>query len=266
VEIFEKYGWHFREHLNWASDDHVDAVDGIEVFGDSASHCIPEIVKLLSDEETCHRAAWALGRIGKSAIPALTNALSSPDVLFRLSVLDAIYCLGTNGGPAIPALIACLEDRNAEVQRFAANSLGWIHQYPQFTLPALTACLSNENSEIRGVALTAIGEFESAAKPLLPVVLDAMKDSDEGVRQIAAETAHAIEPDTVPLFLAQLINTNPNVREAAAYGLENYGNGDARVVHALTNLLNDESAAVREQAALALKANNLPSGKKPAAP
>jgi len=220
----------------------------------------------LTDSNTCWPAANALALIGKSAIPALTNALATPDSQLKIWILNAIAPLGTNGGQAVPALINCLQDSNAVVQSLAASRLGLIHQAPEISIPALTACLSNTNSQFRSSLLRAIGLFELEAKPALPAVLALMGDSEKSVRRNAAILLTQIDPNSAKLFLSQIADLDPKVREAVAFGLEISGSGDESVPSALTRLLNDDVDAVRKQAAVALQAYDRVRAKKPASP
>ena len=65
-----------------------------------------------------------------------------------------------------------------------------------------------------------------------------------------------IEEDVVAMLVERLGMDKPEIREAAALGLQHRGKGDSRAVTALTSALLDKDSNVRKQVAQALKAND----------
>jgi len=262
LNFCRRHNWRQPALLRPAWKDQNAAALALSELGESASSHVSEIAKHLSDYDTSLLVAPVLVSIGQRAIPALTNALATPDAAIRINIAFALRRLGPNAGTAIPTLIACLYDRDYRVRSSAATALGNINQEPQIVLPALAVCLSQSDPVTQHNALEAIGQFKEAASSVLPDVLRAMQDPEKNVRFSAAKCITRIIPDPVALFVSQLDDFDPKMRETTAFGLQLCGKGEQRVVTALTVLLQDENDAVRSQAEEALKANRLSREKK----
>jgi HEAT repeat protein len=106
-------------------------------FGPEAIPAVPALVRVLSDrnvrsgERDCHRpweqtvadlAAEALVKIGRPAVPALIEALASPDEPVRFMAATVLGKIGAPAASAAPALAACVRAEQNEVGR---KHLAW---------------------------------------------------------------------------------------------------------------------------------------------
>ena len=89
---------------------------------------IEKLIKQLRDqnEEVRWDAGYALGQIGKDAVPALVQALQDQNSQVRGSAAVALGEIGEGAVDAGPTLIQALKDPDAKVRANAAMALGEI--------------------------------------------------------------------------------------------------------------------------------------------
>src|SRR5262249_27041180 len=109
------------------------AASAIAVLGRDAEDALPQLLASLkttrfggSEYTTPFRFALALGRIGKSAIPGLREALRGTSVGERETAACALGHIGPDAKDAVPDLILALSDPNERVRHEAAAALGKI--------------------------------------------------------------------------------------------------------------------------------------------
>jgi hypothetical protein len=86
-------------------------------------------------------AADALGRIGRAAVPALTQELQSPDATVRLKSVEVLGRMGDDAQEAVPQLVELLDDPDPAVRKAAARTLGQIGPAARDAVPALMRTL-----------------------------------------------------------------------------------------------------------------------------
>lgn len=86
-------------------------------------------------------AAVALSRIGEPAVPALVEALKSPDPNVRQQAADTLARIGPAAANAVPALTALLEDPDPRVKKSAVRALGQIGPAAATAVPSLMRAL-----------------------------------------------------------------------------------------------------------------------------
>src|SRR5262249_14876800 len=86
-------------------------------------------------------AADALGRIGQTAVPSLSDSLADPDPMVRLQSCRALAYMGAQAKDAVPALIRSLNDSEIAIREGAADALGQIGQPATPAIPALMQML-----------------------------------------------------------------------------------------------------------------------------
>jgi hypothetical protein len=91
-----------------------------------------------SEQET---AADALGRIGQPAVPALVEALKSPQADVRVKAAEVLARMGTGAKDAAPQLTVALDDPDERVRKTATRALGMIGQEAAPAVPALMRSL-----------------------------------------------------------------------------------------------------------------------------
>ncbi len=235
-----------------------------------------------NDLRACERAAEALVRIGKPAVPALTEALKdsrwwvrryAAKVIGRIGkpavpalieiVKDSLFvpkgvkdALVETGGPAVPALIDILKDKK----------LWWIHDDVAGILgdigdtramPALVDALKYKDSKVRYYAVLAIGDIAKKNPGNIPEVtrvifalVNALDGRDGGVRCSALGAIAKIGTPAFPALIEMLKDKKWWVRRDA---VEIFGRmGDTRAMPALVDALKDKKWWVCRDAAEAL--------------
>jgi HEAT repeat protein len=211
--IFEKIA---KNHPNYDWKDVVSAL-------------IKAIKDFEGESELHESAEYALVEIGKSAVPALIDALKDETYWVRWRSAEA---LGEIAGKkpnydlreAIPALIEALKDVDGDVKEQAAWALGNIGVNDE-QLETILGMLINEGSDGAAEALGEIGDSRA-----VPVLIDALKDENSGVQNSAAGALGKIgDVSAVPALIDALNNKNWRMQYRAAWALGNIGVNDEQL-------------------------------------
>lgn len=177
---------------------------------------ITEQLTVLFDQSEASRlnAAYRLGSFGKSAVPALIEALyteSTTSLEANLtaqhtnpSELYAGHALASVGEPAVPALIDTLEAKDWWVRAAAADILGDIGLAAHAAVPALGASLQDESEWVRRNAVESLGTIGRCAQSAVPNLARVLTDESERswVRHNAALALARMGSEAVPAISA----------------------------------------------------------------
>lgn len=129
----------------------------IDGGGACASDPLPTLVNALRDTEAARKNALdALERLGRAAVPALSDAMNSPDAHVRSAVAWTLGRMGTKAGTAWESLARALEDPDADVRRASAWALGRIGAEARKAAPALVRALEDPSADVRSAVSTAL--------------------------------------------------------------------------------------------------------------
>ncbi len=202
--------------------------------GGNSSHkgSAPEHIEALrsESESACLNAAYALGAIGASAVPALIDTLQVESESVRR---NASYALSTIGEPAVPALIAASSDKNGWVRASAVDTLGDIGLSAQQAISVLIKGLQDESEEVRRNAAEALGIVGQSSSTGVPALVRALHDADEWVRRnasLALARMGSYAKDAVPVLKAALRDENQYVRANVAHTLHQIGTPETKEV------------------------------------
>lgn len=143
-------------------------------MGTNAAPAAPALSRLLAMERvprpfrTPPSAAFALGKIGPSAIPEIARLLEDPDPSVRMNALMAFSFMGKSGRSAIPNLIRVLSDENTEVRHTAALTLASVGAERDQIVAALSDCLTAEDIYMRSAAAAHLREIAPEQTWLIP--------------------------------------------------------------------------------------------------
>jgi HEAT repeat protein len=101
---------------------------GLSKLGPAAAPAVPALIDALKSPQTLVRqnAALALGEVGpgaKAAVPALAEALRDREWVVRRQAAVALGRLGPDARPAVPALERLTRDANSLVSKAAREAL-----------------------------------------------------------------------------------------------------------------------------------------------
>ena len=240
------------------------AIGAIAALGPEAPEAIPVLIDRLDSRksrgrrerdvrQSGMRTAYALSRIGATAVPPLIQALGETDDSLRAGAAHALGGIGPAAHDAIPALIKNLANNQDYVRDETAQALGLIGSDAG---PALVAALQDSEARRRAGAATALAQmdppFRDGAKEIEQT---ASKENDPAVRAalLAALPRSGVAPDhCVALLLPAVTGEDENLRHAALNALLGASAMRPVAVPKLAALLKDKNPAVREHAARAL--------------
>jgi len=158
--------------------------DALAVYGPRAKDAVPDLMRMLSqDESSTSAAARALGAIGpaaEAAIPALGRVLSlRPNN-------GAGYALARIGKAGLPALISVLKDQRTEARQEAVCALSLFTPEDDAAVTGLIAALDDRSEIVRNFAAQGIGMMGPDAKAAVPALIARLSDPDEAVRSWTA--------------------------------------------------------------------------------
>ncbi|MCL4177695.1 MAG: HEAT repeat domain-containing protein [Verrucomicrobia bacterium] len=167
----------------------------------------------------------------------------------RLAAATALALFGAEA-PVDP-LLEALRDPDRQLASRVATALGGCGAA---AVPGLTAALQDPDPEIRRLACYALSQIRRPAAPAAAHLAHLLSDSDFQLMASAAHALTTIGPAAIPHFIQALDHPEPRVREKAAFSLSQFRSSATNAVPALERLVDDEDAAVRWHADLALRA------------
>lgn len=251
----------------------LEALEGQARGGDAAAAA--RLVELLavSENHLNARVYKIVLELGPQVVPALLEAVASPDTEQREHVIAALGTLGAKaaveplgrvlGDPAlgrryvaawalgeigstdaVPVLIGALEDDNAEVRRFATRALIKLNQA---AVEPLIAYLGRAGQEGEAAAVRALGDIGDLRA--LPALLGLAGGSNRG--EVFLALGKLKDARAQQALAAGLADEDWRVRMNAAMALGPLGG--AEVAPALERSLEDEVHVVREWSARSLE-------------
>lgn len=231
------------------------------------------------------QAQRQLIKLGPSAVPVLTNAMSHKDKDVRCSAAEAIGKIGRGTEAAIPKLADALSDSSPEVRANAAEALGRIPGSGNVAIPVLMKCVKASISAGKGKkrspeelphafstltsrdleiavlrrSIEAFGNIghESKIATSLLVAIVSDKNLDRSVRTAAEESLPLVDADpdiAIPVLLAALSKEEDDkeVRGEAANALGRFAISGENVITALMDSAGDAEHVVRIKSVSAL--------------
>jgi HEAT repeat protein len=137
---------------------------------------------------------YALGRIGKNAVPALIDLLRSTNNDVSRTARGCLGNIGPAAQAAVPVLVQFINDTNRIVRVGTMMALGRIHMDGALVVPILITNLTKSNAVLPTTIVT-LGQFGEQAKPAVPTLLQFLNDDNEYVRVEATNALKAIDPE-----------------------------------------------------------------------
>jgi HEAT repeat protein len=153
-------------------------------------------IHLHTDEEYHSMACfgfYALGPVGKDAVPDLIKLLDGTNRQFRGEAADCLGNIGPEAKAAVPSLIRFINDQDRIVRWDTTLNLSKIHMRPELAVPALISNLSVTNV-ILSTTIDALGSFGDNAKPAVPILLTFLNNEKDNVREATTNALKTIDP------------------------------------------------------------------------
>jgi HEAT repeat protein len=205
------------------------------------------------------RAARALARQGKRAVPALAEALRDPDPERRRQAIWVLRDIGPEARPATPALVAALADAGevygVSIPDCARAALGQIGPAARSAVPALTRNLRAPDAHTRFMAADALVRITGRTRRYLPFILDLLADQDWEVRReafLSLERTGPAAEAAVPRLIEILKDPEDELQHFAASALAHIGRSAGEVVPLLIAMVGEGAWHLRLTAIYAL--------------
>jgi HEAT repeat protein len=209
------------------------------------------LIRCLADADDGLRwqAAFALGKIGGPAIPALLAALDSPVLWVQRAALDALAGITPAVVEAVPdvrrlaasapnelrpgclaalvrltgdinaglsGLVALLASTDVEQCREAIERIGELQYLALNLAPTVEQCLSHQSAAVRATAALALGRIGAKNATAIDGLIARLKDVDGEVRANAGIALAALGAAAIPALPAlNVMQADPERRPAA---------------------------------------------------
>jgi HEAT repeat protein len=221
---------HGREHMQELIDllpDHDSEISygaalSLGLMGPAAGAALPDLIDQLTNPDITDVVVDSIMNI-TDQWPDIFSQLAHSKVAFVRSVGARAFGLCQRSNVAIPELVVLLGDADQSVVLAACQALLWYPSDAAPAVPALRRLLAHENALLRESAVTSL---ELLAK------------------HAGRDTAQALRP--------LLGDSEPRVRSAAINALVKISPKDYTLVGSLADMLEDDEAVVRVNAAFAL--------------
>jgi HEAT repeat protein len=237
--------------ISATSSDRQIAAQALGRMGRSAEPAIPDLIRAMQDQnhDVQEAAAQALGQIGRESVPALIFALKDQSPKVRAAAAHGLVHVGPSATRAVPDLIRALGDNDRHVRDFAMRALGTIGGD---AVGDLIRVSNTPNPEVRENAAKALAQI---GQPSVPGLLANLVDDSPEIR---ASAAHALghvgyrvpSKELLDALIRSLHDPDIQVRNAAVQAFVNVGQ---KAVPSLIESLNDQAPDVRSLAANSLE-------------
>jgi len=216
------------------------------------------------DAKTRRAAAFALSRLGKSAIP-FVNSLQTllqqdKDVSVRSACASSLGDLGPMAANEIVPILIKSIDREKElvVRRALALALGKVGEQASVSEPLLRKLLEEPDAGLRQNAAWALGQLGQAAEPAIPRLMTALNDQQASVRAEVAQSLGNLGPlasEAVPFLTRSLTDSDSHVQEQCIIALRRMGPLAASAIASLLTLAESPKAeaSLRQSALITIE-------------
>jgi HEAT repeat protein len=215
---------------------------------------VPALIKALREHPDAGGVVVALGRVGPSAVPAPVELLKgNKDVRVRSGAVQALGQLGDDGAAGVPALVQALDDADIQVQQSACKALRSVEVFSKNAVPVLLQRLKHKDPATRtSAALTlgcVVGQPAVARKRMS--VVDGSDFLDAGlVKNVVRTEVGPLAKVAVPHLVELLADPVADVRTGASHALFIIGWEAKAAVPALKKAMNDEELPIAQAMAL----------------
>lgn len=137
---------------------------------------------------------YALGPMGKDAVPSLIKLLKSNRPYIQNPAGDCLGNIGPAAKAAVPVILPFINETNRIVRWDATIILGRIHSEPALVVPVLMRNL-NPTNVILSTTIFALGQFGKDAEPAVPALLQCLSNNNEFVRINTTNALKQIDPE-----------------------------------------------------------------------
>jgi len=188
------------------------AIKGFTILGTNAEPAVPQMAKLMDNDETVLQATEALALVGPKGFSVLTNALVSDNPSKRACAASALT--NSSGDPKLVTqlILPLLHDKEAGVRASAAQSLAG--RDPGQVVSALIPLLDDHDNETRQNTILTLGTYGPAAKAAGPKLLAIYTNAPD---DLLFQSLKTIDMDSAVKAEEFFMNTGPLNQTRHAY-------------------------------------------------
>lgn len=228
-----------------------------EAFVAMGSNAVPTLRALISSRDPLYEKTFLqqARRIPLAARQYLFQKLKpGRSVEYRIGAIRAAGVLGETAVAALPELVAALTETNSQVRWVAAQA---IHSLGPQGIAALTNILTNTNTDVRHSAIYGLGEAGTNALPAASALILATLDTNLNIRASTYYSLSRIGRPALPLAIEMAAtHTNNAIRNAAFHSLIVLLPNPVRVPHSLL-IASTNTADIRRLAILTLSRSRI---------
>jgi HEAT repeat protein len=157
---------------------------------------LPALIDSFEDHNVRLGASKAIATLGKSAVPALIEAVSSDDVDVQIWSVYTLGLIGPDASVAAAAVAVGLHSQDTNLRAAAARSLGRIGASDQQTVDLLGKAATDDDTRVRRWSVVALGQLGPSAAAAIPQLIDTL--NDQPVRKEAIHALIQIGTPAVP--------------------------------------------------------------------
>lgn len=224
------------------------------------------------DAKTRRAAAFAMGKLGKHALPYIGTLkmllLHDQEVSVRSACATSLGELGSlAAGEIAPGVIQSFEnEKQISVRRALALALGKVADQAGSAEPLLRKALADRDAALRQNATWSLGQLGKAAEPAIAALMTVLNDPEAGVRAEAAQALGNLGPlaeESISSLQRALADRDARVQEQAILSLRRMGPLAATSIASLLTVAETTKAETRlRQAALITIESIWPTGLK----
>ena len=183
------------------------------------------------------------GAAAKPVVPELVKLLTDDDATTRVNTAVALWKIDRHP-KAVPALLEMLQRGTSPEPYLAAMALGQMQPEAAAVAPGLIAALHSSDGDVRRAAARSLGKLGKAAFPAWP--REGPRRPRSGSPALVIEAIGLMGSEAVNPLIAALKDKSPQVRRAAARGLGNLGSEARSALPALEAAVSDPDETVRD--------------------
>jgi len=210
------------------------------LLGANGKAAVPDLIRLLANDQTNVEAERALVRIGSDSVPSLELALQDRNIDVRRRSAALLGEIGQLSKTSIAALIAANHDKAPIVRKEIAVTLARAKPPDDRVMAALLAAAQDLAPEVRAAAFASFGILGRVTADISNALRKGISDPAPGVQLQAAKALWHIEGNE-SLAVPVLVGVQGTSEGwDAAYALGEIGPRAASAIPALAKILRTE--------------------------
>jgi len=207
--------------LNSAADCQLQGIAGFEVLGTNYAAAVPELVKLLDDDELAFVATRCLAEIGRPAEAALCQCFTNKDWQVREWSVGALASAIDDVEVYVSRIKPRLSDVEPSVRSATVQALAAQTEAPDLAVPLLIAALHDPEDSVASQAAEGLAGFGTNALSAWSALTNLVANAREGQSRAALQALASIaRSDALPILSNAVVTGSPPIMGVAVRKLK----------------------------------------------